>query len=180
MTVRRTKDSHPPQPDLDIGGPLDAEQLVLLGFRCCMAGHELGCVECVETGWYGYAGTLGVDTGRRAFTSMQNWIKALRASSCRSIASLPYNDPQICRDEAVALSLISALQGKQRNLARIAAHHLTGATSISVIDNVTAAAGELAAELYDAGWVLHPVTPEAIDAIASVYAPATNVIPLKH
>ena len=98
-----------------------AERLVVTGFRCWMAGYEYGNIECWEVAWNEYARELGAAGARRAFGDLQYWIRTIRDAAHRNIECFPYCCNCVCRDECIALSIISALQNGNRGLARMAA-----------------------------------------------------------
>lgn len=155
---------HPNAPANALDQP--TERLVLVGFRTCMAGYEHNCMDCWKVAWTEFVDELGLLHGRRTFRDMRSWVILLRAKSCRPIACFPHLFPQVCRDEALVLSIASALQEGQRNLARAAAVHLTNTTSGDAIDTLVDAADSFAAALKEGGGSMVPVTPSVIEAIA--------------
>ena len=144
-----------------------AERLVVTGFRCWMAGYEHGSIECWEVAWNEYARELGAVGARRAFGDLQYWIRTIRDAAQRNIECFPYCCNCVCRDECMALSIISALQEGKRDLARTAAYHLTGAPHSVLINSVTDAAEEFAGALLEADKRLIPVTASVVDSIAN-------------
>lgn len=144
-----------------------AERLVVVGFRCWMAGYEYGSIECWEVAWNEYAGDLGAARARRAFGDLQYWIRATRDASQRTIACFPHCCRCVCRDECMALSVIAALQMGDARLARTAAHHLTGARQTHEIDAMLEAGAAFAAALIEADRRLLPITRAVVDAIAA-------------
>ena len=143
------------------------ERLVVVGFRSWMAGYEHGSIECWEVAWNLYAGELEPYHARRAFGDLQYWVRAVRNSSERPIGCFPHCCRRVCRDECMALSVVSALQHGARDVARTAAHYLTGSRSSDAVTTVTAAAAAFSASLLDAGQKLTEVTPSVVETIAT-------------
>ncbi len=157
-----------------------AERLVVTGFRCWMAGYEYGSIECWEVAWNAFAKDLGTSGARRAFGDLQYWVRSIRAATCRTIECFPYCCNCVCRDECMALSIISALQQGDRDLARTAAHYLTGATQSASIDAVIEAAAEFSGALSAADRRLIEVTPGVIETIANHHTDARQNDRLMH
>lgn len=157
-----------------------AERLVVTGFRCWMAGYEYGSIECWEVAWNAFAADLGTSGARQAFGDLQYFVRSIRQASCRTIECFPYCCNCVCRDECMALSIISALQQGDRDLARTAAHYLTGATQSASIDSVVDAAAQFAAALETAERRLVHVTPGVVETIANYQTDAHENTRLMH
>jgi len=143
------------------------ERLVVVGFRSWMAGYEHGSIDCWEVAWNLYAGELEPHHARRAFGDLQYWVRAVRASTERPIGCFPHCCRRVCRDECMALSVVSALQHGATDVARTAAHYLTGSRSSDAVSAVTAAAADFSSSLLDAGQQLTEVTPTVVETIAT-------------
>ena len=143
------------------------ERLVLTGFRCWMAGYEHGSIDCWEVAWNEYARELGSSAARQLFGDMQYWVRTIRDTTHRTITCFPYCCKCVCRDECMALSIISALQTGQRELAHLAAYHLTEAPHNTLVASVAEAGQEFAAGLLATGHRLIEVTPGVVDGIAN-------------
>ena len=159
---------------------LPAERLVLTGFRCCLAGYQHGSIECWEVAWNEFSRELGTTGARRVFGDVLFWARAVRGASRRRIDCYPYCCRQVCRDECMALSVISALQHDQPDLARIATYHLTQADRSDEVTAAAASADALAASLMDEGRILMPVTADVITSIADHRAGAGGTAASMH
>lgn len=147
-----------------------AERLVVVGFRCWMAGYEYGSIECWEVAWNTYASELGAQDARRVFGDLQYWVRSVRQVTHRTIRCFPHCCRYVCRDECMALSLVSALQEGNTDLARTSTFYLTEAPGSDQISSVTEAAGQFAFTLLAAGRRLLPVTPVIVENIANCHA----------
>lgn len=124
-----------------------AEKLVMTGFRCWMAGYELGDIECWEIAWIEYANVLGPKDARSALSELQFWVRTLRKVTKREITCFPHCCKHVCRDECMALSLISAYQRQDRSAVRAAAHYLTALNDCPDLRALTDAGGGFATAL---------------------------------
>ncbi len=174
--VFSNRDAEVPQRLLD----RPAERLVVVGFRCWMAGYEYGSIECWEVAWNEFAKGLGTSGARQAFGDLQYWVRTIRSATCRTIECFPYCCNCVCRDECMALSIISALQDGDRDLARTAAHYLTGATQSQSIDDVVQAADEFSGALLAADRRLIRVSPGVVETIANHHTDARQNTRLMH
>ena len=152
----------------DPGTLLDrpAEKLVITGFRCWMAGYELGDIECWEIAWTEYAKILGPQNARSALSELQYWVRTLRQVTTREITCFPYCCKNICKDECMALSLISAHQRQDRSAARAAAHYISGLNDCASLQELVDAGSSFAAALANAGQILVPVSLDLVERIA--------------
>lgn len=144
-----------------------AEQLAIGGVRCWIAGYELGDIQCWETAWSDYSSELGPRVARGVMTELQHFVRALRDGAVRQISCLPHCCRKLCRDECMALSLLSASQHSDERTARVAAHYLSGLGAGQALDSLCLAASGFAQALSGAGRVLIPVPPAVIDEIGS-------------
>jgi len=147
-----------------------AERLVVVGFRCWMAGYEYDSIACWEVAWNTYASELGATDARRAFSGLQYWVRSVRQATHRTIRCFPHCCGRVCRDECMALSLVSALQEDNNDLARTATYYLTETPQSDQISSVTDAAGEFASALLAVGRRLIPVTTTIVESIANYHA----------
>lgn len=143
-----------------------AERLVVRGFRCWLAGYRTGDIGCWETAWTEFSGTLGARHARASLTELQFWVKTLREVTARDPKCFPFGCPQICRDECMALSLVSAYQRQDYRTARAAAHYLSGLNRGPELTALTETGGSFAAALSDIGQILVPVDLELVERIA--------------
>lgn len=143
------------------------ERLVVVGFRCWMAGYEFGDIDCWEHAWRIFSNELGTRNGRAALTDLQFWVRVIRQSSRRAIRCFPACCSHVCRDECMALSAVSALQHDEDGTAHIAAHHLTGAESHVVIGHVVEASRDFARTLSAIDLHLTAVPPQVVEDIAA-------------
>lgn len=158
---------------------LPAERLVLTGFRCCLAGYQHGSIECWEVAWNEFARELGTAGARRVFGDVLFWARAVRGTSRRPISCYPYCCRHVCRDECMALSVISALQHGRPDLARVATYHLTQADRSDELTAAAASADALAVSLMEEGRRLMPVTADVITSIADHQSgPSGGAVPV--
>ena len=152
------------EPDTLLDRP--AEKLVVTGFRCWMAGYELGDIECWEIAWTEFAKILGPRNARSSLSELQYWVRTLRHVTTRQITCFPYCCKNICKDECMALSLISAHQRQDRSAARAAAHYISGLNDCANLRELVDASSSFAAALADAGQILVPVSLDLVERIA--------------
>jgi len=146
-----------------------AERLVVLGMRGWLAGYETGDIACWEAVWNDYCRELGPTRAKRVVSELAGWIRTLRAETCRSIESYPRPCRYMCRDECLALRLVSGCQKGMKPLACESACQLIACARI---DELVKAAECLAAELAEAGLELEPITDEVMTALSERPAPA--------
>ena len=157
-----------------------AEQLVLTGVRCWMAGYEHGDIQCWETAWRHYSSVLGTRNGRLLLSELQYWVRVLRDVSVRPISFYPHCCRHVCADECIALSLLAAYQHQDLATARGAAHQLSGLNPSSAFDLLTDASSSFAAALSDADQLLLPVPLHLIEHAAALEKPAKRDTQTKH
>ncbi len=143
-----------------------AERLVVRGFRSWLAGYLTGDIQCWETAWIEFSSTLGPKHARASLTELQFWVKTLRDVTTRDLKCFPFCCPYVCRDECMALSLVSAYQRQDYKTARAAAHYLSGLNRSPELTALTEAGGSFAAALSDIGQILVPVDLDLVERIA--------------
>lgn len=147
-----------------------AERLVVLGIRGWLAGYETGDIACWEAVWNDFCRELGPDRAKRVVSELAGWIRTLRSQTCRSIESYPRPCRYMCRDECLALRLVSGCQKGLKPLASDSACQLIASARI---EELVKAAECLAAELAQAGLELEPITDEVMTAVDERPAPTT-------
>ena len=85
-----------------------ADRLVGIGMRCWLAGIDSGDISCWQTGWQRYAGELGEERVKSAFTELGCWARKLHANSSRKIEFESIDCPEFCRDECMLVARIAA------------------------------------------------------------------------
>lgn len=151
-----------------------AERLVVLGLRGWLAGYETGDIACWEAVWNDYCRELGPARAKKVVAELAGLIRVLRSESRRTIESYPRPCRFMCRDECLALRLLSGCQQGQRPLACETACRLMACplmTSLGIAELV-AAAECYASELAEAGLELEPVSDEILAALEERPAPA--------
>ena len=113
-----------------------AERLVVTGIRCWMAGYEYGDIDCWEAAWREYSNALGTSDARSLIGELQNLVRTLRDVSNRTISCYPHCCRHVCRDECMAISLISAHQYQNSKAVRVAAHYLTNLDRCPALDQL--------------------------------------------
>jgi hypothetical protein len=136
-----------------------AEWLVGMGFRCWLAGYDMGDIACWENGWNAYSRALGPERAKRAVTELACWVRAVRANASRKIEYYPVGCPGFCADECMAISLIAASQHHRCPAMRACALALTGS---DLVEPVIDAANAFADALEEADQRL---SPEAVAAL---------------
>lgn len=145
-----------------------AERLVVLGMRGWLAGYETGDIACWEAVWNDYCRELGPTRAKRVVSELAGWVRVLRSEACRAIDCYPRPCKVMCRDECLALRLVSGCQKGMRPLACESACQLIAGARI---DELVSAAECLAAELAEAGLEIEPISDEAMMALAERPAP---------
>lgn len=157
-----------------------AERLVVRGFRSWLAGYMTGDIECWEAAWTEFSSTLGPNHARASLTELQFWVKTLRDVSARDLKCFPLCCPYVCKDECMALSMVSAYQRQDYRTARAAAHYLSGLNKGPELTALTDAGGSFAAALSDIGQILVPVDLELVERIALYEDEATPALKAMH
>jgi hypothetical protein len=94
------------------------ERLVVDGYRYWMAGYETGSIAPWELAWSLFADELGPADGRVALSALTCWVRTCRNWSPEPRQFFPFRCKRLCKDECLAVSLISALQHHDRESAR--------------------------------------------------------------
>lgn len=139
------------------------ERLVVEGFRRWMAGYDTGDIQCWEMAWNLYAKALGPKQARSAMAELSCWVRAIRASSSRSMCLFPYGCGKLCRDECMAVSMLAGVQHRDDSALEIAAAQLIGCEHIDETVDAARSFGEL---LDSIGQHLIPVPKPVIEDIA--------------
>jgi hypothetical protein len=145
-----------------------AERLVVYGMRGWMAGYDTGDVACWEAVWNDYCRELGPTHAKSVVSELAGWIRVMRAEACRSIACYPRPCRFMCRDECLALRLVSGCQMGRRPVACESACQLV---ACSRVDGLIEATECYAGELARAGLELQPVSEEVLAAFSERPAP---------
>lgn len=89
------------------------ERLVIEGYRHWLAGFETGSIAPWELVWMLYMRELGAREARNAIADLSDWIRNWHGFSDQTTAFFPFQCKRMCRDECLALTLISALQHRE-------------------------------------------------------------------
>lgn len=141
-----------------------AEQLVLEGYRYWSKGYALGSIGPWEAARAMFLDKLGVDNGRRALSSLSNFISILGACATCPLKTYPYGARHLCRDEVLILGLISGIQYDDPESTSLCLKYLS---CPSQCDNVATAAGEFALVLKTMNKILLPIPRQVIENVVS-------------
>ena len=141
-----------------------AEKLVLEGYRHWANGYALRSIEPWEGAKKLFLSTLGVENGRRALSSLSNFISILGTCASCPLKTFPYGTHHLCNDEVLILGLISGIQYDDPTTIFLCLKHLSCETQC---DKVAEAAGEFALELKTMNKLLLPIPIEIIRGIIS-------------
>jgi len=133
------------------GEPAGAERLVGLGFRYWLTGFRTGDISCWERAWCAYANALGAATAKGAVTDLACWVRAINRHARRDLETAPVDCDRFCRDECIAIEMISACQHEACPAMRACAFALLGC---SMIEEVVRGAENFAATMRGADQVL--------------------------
>jgi hypothetical protein len=139
----------PPQ----TSGLVGAERLVGLGFRYWLTGFRNGDISCWERTWRAYSNALGATAAKTAVTDLSCWVRAISRHSQRSLKTAAVDCESFCRDECIAIEMISACQHNACPAMRACAFALLGC---SMIEEVVEGAESFAATMRGADQVLPP------------------------
>jgi hypothetical protein len=134
-------------------GLVAAERLVGLGFRYWLKGFRTGDISCWERAWCAYSSALGAATARSAVTDLSCWVRAISRHAQRDLETADVDCDGFCRDECIAIEMISACQHHACPAMRACAFALLGC---SMIDEVVQGAESFAATMRGADQVLPP------------------------
>jgi hypothetical protein len=129
------------------------ERLVGLGFRYWLAGFRTGDIGCWEKAWRAYAEVMDAGVAKNALTDLSGWVRAVNRHAQRPLEMPAVDCDGFCRDECVAIAMISACQHNACPAMRACAFSLLGC---SMIDEVVQGAESFAATMRGADQVLRP------------------------
>lgn len=146
-----------------------AERVAIMGYRCAMAGYDLGDSSCWDALWTCLVEEGGLDFTCEVMGSLQFFVRALRSSREGKCGYYPRNCSRVCEDECLVLSLLSAHQhgaSEERGycLEKLQGEHWQDDAAI-----LPKAAEALARVLSRNGHVLLPVPMAVIHAITQCH-----------
>jgi hypothetical protein len=164
------------QRDSRFGDFLDRqpERLVVTGFRCCMAGYDFLDVACWEAAWQSYIRELGPQQARLLMGELQYWVRTLRLQAQREVTYFPQGCRNLCHDECMALSAVSAAQSRDAAAGCLAIRHLLSITDAAMLEDVWSATLSFATALANTGQPLYPVTIPVVESIARMQSLLTR------
>jgi hypothetical protein len=130
-----------------------SERLVGLGFRYWLKGFRTGDISCWERAWCAYSSALGAAAARSAVTDLSCWVRAVNRHAQRDLEVAAIDCENFCRDECIAIEMISACQHHACPAMRACAFALLGC---SMIDEVVQGAENFAATMRSADQLLPP------------------------
>ena len=154
-------------PALKLGAP---ERLVGLGFRLWLSGLKTGDISYWEKAWCAYSSSMGTQAAKSAVRDLSCWVRTIRHNSRRNLETAAAGCDGFCRDECVAIAMISACQHEACPAMRACAFALLGC---SMIDEVVGGAESFARTLQGADRVLSPV---AANTSALLSLPAASAL----
>ena len=128
-----------------------SERLVGLGFRYWLKGFRTGDISCWEKAWCAYANVLGAATAKGVVTDLSCWVRAINRHAQRDLETSAVDCDRFCRDECIAIEMISACQHDACPAMRACAFALLGC---SMIEEVVRGAENFAATMRGADQVL--------------------------
>ncbi len=134
-------------------GRVPPERLVGLGFRYWLTGFRTGDISCWERAWCAYSNALGASHAKSAVTDLSCWVRSINRHARRDLVTAAVDCDRFCRDECIAIEMISACQHNACPAMRACAFALLGC---SMIDEVVEGAGTFAATMRGADQVLPP------------------------
>ena len=158
-------------PASELGEP---ERLVGLGFRYWLTGFRTGDISCWERAWRAYANALGTSVAKTAVTDLAGWVRAINKHSQRTLGTAAVDCDRFCRDECIAIEMISACQHHACPAMRACAFALLGC---SMIDEVVQGAETFAATMRCADQVLPPSFVRGAPLGASLGASLLDLAP---
>jgi hypothetical protein len=163
----RGMNASPPQ-SVSQRAPFAPERLVGLGFRYWLTGFRTGDISCWEKAWRAYSNTLGPAAAKGAVSDLSCWVRAISRHARRDLETFAVDCDRFCRDECIAIEMISACQHAACPAMRACAYALLGC---SLIDEVVEGAESFAATMRGANQVLPPSFAHA--SCLSEIAPAS-------
>jgi hypothetical protein len=133
------------------GQAIAAERLVGLGFRYWLKGFRTGDISCWEKAWCAYSNVLGAAAAKDAVTDLACWVRAINRHARRDLETAAIDCELFCRDECIAIEMISACQHEACPAMRACAFALLGC---SMIEEVVRGAENFAATMRGADLVL--------------------------
>ena len=128
-----------------------AERLVGLGFRYWLTGFRTGDISCWEKAWCEYSDVLGAKAAKGVVTDLACWVRAINRHARRDLETAAVDCERFCRDECIAIEMISACQHEACPAMRACAFALLGC---SMIEEVVSGAENFAAKMRGADLVL--------------------------
>ena len=141
-----------------------AEQLVLEGYRYWSKGYALGSIVPWEAARAMFLDNLGNDNGRRALSSLSNFVSILGNCASCPLKTYPYGARHLCGDEVLILGLISGIQYDDLESTSLCLELLS---CPSQCDHVATAAGEFALVLKTMNKILLPIPKQVIESVVS-------------
>ena len=151
--MRRVRDGDAAVPSWGQLGVAVPERLVGLGFRYWLTGFRTGDISCWERAWCAYSSTLGASLAKTAVTDLSCWVRAINRHARRDLVTSAVDCDRFCRDECIAIEMISACQHNACPAMRACAFALLGC---SMIDEVVEGAETFAATMRGVDQVLPP------------------------
>jgi hypothetical protein len=131
--------------------PAAAERLVGLGFRYWLKGFRTGDISCWDRAWCAYSDVLGTSTAKGVVTDLACWVGEINRHARRDLETSAVDCERFCRDECIAIEMISACQHEACPAMRACAFALLGC---SMIEEVVRGAENFAATMRGADQVL--------------------------
>jgi hypothetical protein len=128
-----------------------AERLVGLGFRYWLTGFRTGDISCWERAWCAYSNVLGAKAAKGAVSDLASWVRAINRHARRDLETAAVDCERFCRDECIAIEMISACQHEACPAMRACAFALLGC---SMIEEVVSGAENFAATMRGADLLL--------------------------
>jgi hypothetical protein len=132
-------------------GKVRPERLVGLGFRYWLNGFRTGDISSWEKAWRAYSSALGADKAKSAVTDLACWVRAINRHARRDLKTSAVDCAGFCRDECIAIEMISACQHNACPAMRACAFALLGC---SMIEDVVQGAENFAATMRGADQIL--------------------------
>ncbi len=136
----------------------DSDRLVGLGFRLWLGGFRTGDISYWEHAWCAYSRSMGASVAKSAVRDLACWVRAIKQHSQRDLETATADYSGFCRDECVAIAMISACQHHACPAMRACAFALIGC---SMIDEVVGVAENFANTLQCADQMLSPALAHA-------------------
>jgi hypothetical protein len=161
-----------PSAPLAVSMPLElngSDRLVGLGFRLWLSGFRTGDIGYWEQAWGAYSSSMGASAAKSAVRDLACWVRAIKQHSQRDLETATADCSGFCRDECVAIAMISACQHHACPAMRACAFALFGC---SMVDEVVGVAEKIASHQQGADQGLSPALAHAAPRV--VRAAATD------